>query len=102
MSAFMGPGTARSTFSLILALPAAGNGLTAALPQVVGAILVVFLTMAIGFVIVAYTEAASRRLRTPRIITKERAPRDSLSPLLLPLLLLAVLVAFSMLIGIEF
>jgi hypothetical protein len=102
MSLFTATAVAHSGAAFVMALPSARSGITAALPEVVGAILVVFLTLAVGFVIVAYTEATSRRLRTPRIITKERGPRGDLSPLVLPILLLALLVAVSMLMGIDF
>ncbi len=83
--------------------PPMRSALARALPQVVGAILVVFLTLAIGFVIAAYAEATTRRIRPRRVvITKEGRDRDGLPPVALTLVLLASLVAVSMLMGLQF
>lgn len=78
------------------------GALAQTIPQVVGAILLVFLTIAIGFIIASYAEAASRRIRPRVISTKEQDRRDDLSPLLLPVLLLGLVVSMSMLMGVKF
>lgn len=92
--------------SVLLAQTTDALGLDTALGQslsrVVGAILLVFLILAIGFVIAAYAEAASHRIRPRVMLTKERNPRGELSPVVFPIVLLCLIVALAMAMGIEF
>jgi len=73
----------------------AGNTLTAAVPQVVGVILIIFLLLAVGFVI-AYTEATARRGK-PRIVLTQERPDNELGNAAGAVFLLALLVAVAML-----
>lgn len=92
-SVFLAP----TTFTLGL-----DNALGQALSQVVGAIMLVFLVLAVAFVIAAYAEAASHRIRPKVLMTKERHPRAELPPVVLPIALLGLTAALAMLMGVEF
>jgi hypothetical protein len=88
------------TVSAALAAPTgllrAGNALTDAVPQVAGVILMIFLLLAIGFVIAAYAEATARRIKPRIVITKER-PDNEIGNAAGAVFLLALLVAVAML-----
>ncbi len=56
--------------------------------------IVIFLILALGFVITAYTGAASRRIRPRIVLTRER-PEGDLGAAVMPFLLLALLVAIA-------
>jgi len=77
------------------------SALSDAVPQVVGSILQVFLTLAAGLVIAAYADAAARRVR-PRIVLTQERRSDDLNNAVIPFFLLALLVGVSMLMGVKF
>lgn len=74
--------------------PLLRSALADVLPQAAGVIIVIFLILALGFVITAYTEAASRRIRPRIVLTRER-PDGDLGAAVMPFLLLALLVAIA-------
>ncbi|MBL8929874.1 MAG: hypothetical protein JNL54_07100 [Kineosporiaceae bacterium] len=74
----------------------ARTALTDAVPQVAGAIILIFLVIAIGFMFAAYAEAAARRIRPRIVLTQHRPDHDQLSSVVLPFVLLAALVAVAM------
>ncbi|MBK6872004.1 MAG: hypothetical protein IPJ14_16145 [Kineosporiaceae bacterium] len=74
--------------------PLLRSALADVLPQAAGVIIVIFLILALGFVITAYTEAASRRIRPRIVLTRER-PEGDLGAAVMPFLLLALLVAIA-------
>ncbi|MFN8078323.1 MAG: hypothetical protein U0Q19_02045 [Kineosporiaceae bacterium] len=74
--------------------PLLRSALTGVLPQVAGAFIVIFLILALGLVLTAYAEAASRRIRPRIVLTRER-PESDLGAAVLPFLLLALLVAIA-------
>lgn len=77
------------------------SALADAVPQVIGSILLVFLTLAVGLVIAAYADAAARRVRPRIVLTQERRGSD-LHNAVIPFFLLALLVGVSMLMGVKF
>ncbi len=77
------------------------SALADAVPQVIGSILLVFLTLAVGLVIAAYADAAARRVRPRIVLTQERRGND-LHNAVIPFFLLALLVGVSMLMGVKF
>jgi len=74
----------------------AGNALTDAVPQMVGVILIIFLLLAVGFVIAAHAEATARRGK-PRIVLTQERPDNELGNAAGAVFLLALLVAVAML-----
>lgn len=74
--------------------PLLRSALADVLPQAAGVIIVIFLILALGFVITAYTGAASRRIRPRIVLTRER-PEGDLGAAVMPFLLLALLVAIA-------
>ncbi len=83
------------------------------MPRVWGALLIVVLTLAIGFVGARYTDAATRHISRPKVLTPTSGgSRDTrrvhpegangLPPVLLPVLLIAALVVVAMAMGVKF